>query len=86
MNRILVAVALTASLGTPISSSPLDLFWSALTSLWEAPASSKAGCGWDPSGLECAPLPPPQTEEGCGWDPSGINSCSPTPVVGPGGS
>jgi len=83
MNRILVAVALTASLGVPLSANPLDLLWSALGSLWEAPATPKEGFGWDPSGLN-SPPPPAETDAGFGWDPSGLNGSSPAPAVGSG--
>ena len=81
MHRILVALALTVSLGTPLSSNPFGFFWSAVTSLWEAPATEKAGIGWDPNGLNSPPPPPTQTDAGFGWDPNGLTSCSPAPTL-----
>lgn len=60
MRRILLVVAVTASLSTPGTFATL---WSFVSSIW-----SDAGCGWDPSG-QC--LPAPQTDAGCGWDPYG---------------
>ncbi|HYG63462.1 MAG TPA: hypothetical protein VEL74_12845 [Thermoanaerobaculia bacterium] len=79
MNRILVAVALTASLGTPLSSAPLDFLWSALSSFREAPASSKEGFGWDPNGIHSPP--PAGTDAGFDWDPDGLNGDSSAPAI-----
>lgn len=66
MRRTLLAVAVVASLLTPL--------WDLLFPLWSGSEDTDAGCIWDPSG-RCQPAP--QTDEGCIWDPSG--SCQPAP-------
>jgi len=71
MRRTLLAVALAASLTPTSSSGFFHPLWSFLSSLWTAPASQGAGCGWDPSG-RCAPALQPESEIGCGMDPSGL--------------
>lgn len=84
MQRFLAVLALAASLGTPLTSSPFDFVWSSVASLWEAPATNKSGFGWDPNGLNSPPPPSTQTESGCGWDPSGASTCSPAPTASSG--
>jgi hypothetical protein len=66
MRRTLLAVAVAASLLTPL--------WDLLAPLWGGSEDTDAGCIWDPYG-RC--LPAPQTDEGCGWDPYG--RCQPAP-------
>lgn len=81
MRRTLVAVALTSTLLTsaPNPAGLLDQIWSFFASFWSAPADSKAGCGWDPSGGQCSPDPMPQANAGCGWDPNGLCNQDPQP-------
>lgn len=60
MRRTLLAVAVAASLLTPL--------WHLLAPLWGSSEDTDEGCIWDPSG-SCRPAP--QTDAGCIWDPSG---------------
>ena len=69
MDRILVAIALSLSLGVAEPFHPLERLWNLLASFAEAPAS-EAGCGADPNG-RCMPEPQPQGKAGCGADPDG---------------
>jgi len=69
MRRTLVALALAASTLTAGPTGFMEPLWRFLSSLWDKPATTKEGCGWDPNGL-CKPAPP-QTDEGGGWDPNG---------------
>jgi hypothetical protein len=69
MRRILLAVALAASLA-PMAPSLLGPLQTLLSSLWGAPATLDAGCGFDPDG-RCTTAPQPQLDEGCGFDPDG---------------
>lgn len=60
MRRTLLAVAVAASLLTPL--------WDLLSPIWGGSENTDAGCGMDPDG-RC--MPTPQTDAGCGWDPYG---------------
>lgn len=60
MRRTLLAVAVAASLLTPL--------WDLLSPLWSGSEDTDAGCIWDPYG-RCQPAP--QTDAGCIWDPDG---------------
>ena len=66
MRRTLLAVAVAASLLTPL--------WDLLSPIWDGSENTDEGCGWDPSG-HC--LPTPRVDEGCVWDPDG--RCQPAP-------
>ena len=70
MRRILIAVALIATLTWSTGSAGfLDPLRAFLTSLWSE-SSSDAGCGMDPSG-RCIPASQSGSDEGCGMDPDG---------------
>lgn len=66
MRRTLLAVAVAASLLTPL--------WDLLSPLWSGSEDTDEGCIWDPNG-RCQPVP--QTDGGCGLDPYG--RCLPAP-------
>jgi membrane-associated PAP2 superfamily phosphatase len=64
MHRTLTAFVLALSLGTGAAPAALDSFWLRFSALWNG---TKAGGGWDPSGL----VHPAPADEGGGCDPSG---------------
>jgi hypothetical protein len=79
MRRILLAVALTASLA-PMAPSFFGPLQALLSSLWDASATLDAGCGFDPDG-RCTTTPQFQLDEGCGFDPDGRCAAAPQPQL-----
>ena len=56
--------------------SPLALFWSYLSGLWEKTGGTENGCGLDahggcPAGTDANGSASPNTDAGCGIDPHG---------------